>query len=302
MSNADYFQNVIFPLITGPKIDLIEFLMTRGVLKSVSICSCCFNQHQLKKYLRNSDGVAWRCMTRPCINYKKYVSIRNNSFFENYSSSLNHLFSIIWKWGLEISQSNIMKEIPVARRLIVEIFKKLRNCCGKFLVQNPLKLGGRGLICQIDESLFRYKPKYHRGRATEHELWVFGIVDTTFRPSRGYMQVVEDRSSSTLIPIIQSVIREGSTVQSDEWRAYRNLSELGFDHNTVNHSVEFVNHMDGTHTQCIESYWSKQKLRIKAKKGVFGDALQSFLDEWMWRDNVFLDNFENLLELIKLYY
>jgi hypothetical protein len=30
-------------------------------------------------------------------------------------------------------------------------------------MENPLILGGSGILCQIDESLFRHKPKNHRG-------------------------------------------------------------------------------------------------------------------------------------------
>jgi hypothetical protein len=64
----------------------------------------------------------------------------------------------------------------------------------------------------MDESLFRYKPKNHRGRATEHELWVVGIADTTFSPEKIFLNLVEDRRAKTLLPIISSICRPGTII------------------------------------------------------------------------------------------
>jgi hypothetical protein len=37
-------------------------------------------------------------------------------------------------------------------------------------------------------------------------------------------------------------------------------------------------------------------------KGVRGSVLEDFLNEWMWRDNIHNDDFNNLIELIKIYF
>jgi hypothetical protein len=76
------------------------------------------------------------------------------------------------------------------------------------------------------------------------------------------------------------------------------LEETGINHLTVNHSLHFVDPITGIHTQNIESYWSKLKLRVKAMKGVRGSVLEDFLNEWMWIDNIHNDDFNNLIELI----
>ena len=67
--------------------------------------------------------------------------------------------------------------------------------------------------------------------------------------------------------------------------AYRNISHLPnvASHSTVNPSVEFVD-PSGTHTQNIESYWCKVKMKLKRMKGCPEDEVVGYLDEFMWRE------------------
>lgn len=101
-----------------------------------------------------------------------------------------------------------------------------------------------------------------------------------------YLQLVEDRKSQTLLPIIRDIVQHGSVIMSDEWRAYSQLSnDKNYLHLTVNHKMNFVNRETGAHTQRIESIWGKLKNKIVAMKGIYGTILQSYLYEWMWRQN-----------------
>ena len=55
-------------------------------------------------------------------------------------------------------------------------------------------------------------------------------------------------------------------------------------HETVNHSLHFVDPVTGVHTQAIESYWNRTKIKLKKMKGVSENQLPSRLDEFMWRE------------------
>ena len=68
--------------------------------------------------------------------------------------------------------------------------------------------------------------QHHRGRATRQEKWVFGLVDTSVQPALGIMMLVGSRDTATLLPLIQQHVRPGTTVWSDEWRAYRRVQSL----------------------------------------------------------------------------
>ena len=139
---------------------------------------------------------------------------------------------------------------------------------------------------------------YHCGREVERQIWVFGIVDTSYRPSRGYVEIVERRNAATLFPIIQSVCLDGSIIHSDEWKAYQKIqSELGFEHHTVHHSKRFVA-SDGTHQQNIESYWNRIMSLIKRMNACDRNFRHWYLQEFMYRErfnegNFFLNCLEN---------
>ena len=74
---------------------------------------------------------------------------------------------------------------------------------------------------------------------------------------------------------------QGSTVKTDEWRAYGTLSDEGFNHLRVNHSLSFVS-AEGIHTQLIESLWSQTKSFLKIKRGMTKQHLQGVLDMYFF--------------------
>ena len=51
------------------------------------------------------------------------------------------------------------EEAKVEDNTAVAAYQWLREVCSTKLLSLPIKLGGSGVIVQIDESLFRHKPK-----------------------------------------------------------------------------------------------------------------------------------------------
>ena len=82
-------------------------------------------------------------------------------------------------------------------------------------------------------------------------MWVFGRNE---RNTKNCLAVsVEDRSADTLSPIIQKLVLPGTTIISDCWKAYSQLEEEGYQHQTVNHSKDFIKKETGAHTNTTES-------------------------------------------------
>ena len=48
------------------------------------------------------------------------------------------------------------------RRTAIDIYQWLREVCSTKLLSSPIVLGGPGVVVQIDESLFRHKPKVNK--------------------------------------------------------------------------------------------------------------------------------------------
>ena len=88
------------------------------------------------------------------------------------------------------------------------------------------------------------------------------------------------------MPILQRHLRDRTTVHNDQWAAYNCVQQLQPVnlHNTVNHSLDFVDPATGVHTQNVESYWNRVRGKFKRMKGVHEDMLPSYLDEFMWRE------------------
>uniref|UniRef100_A0A0B7BNS8 ISXO2-like transposase domain-containing protein n=1 Tax=Arion vulgaris TaxID=1028688 RepID=A0A0B7BNS8_9EUPU len=98
------------------------------------------------------------------------------------------------------------------------------------------------------------------------------------------MFCVADRTAATLLPIIQAHISPGTTIVSDQWRAYNGVANIvGYDHLTVNHSRNFVDPITGAHTHHIERLWRSAKEENKRRNGTRRHLLESYLCEFMWR-------------------
>ncbi|CAF1057175.1 unnamed protein product [Brachionus calyciflorus] len=74
--------------------------------------------------------------------------------------------------------------------------------------------------------------------------------------------------AETLLSIIYEKCRQGSTIFSDCWSCYNKISSLkDFKHQTVNHSLNFVDPNTGTCTNKIESLWNACKHKFKEMHG-----------------------------------
>lgn len=89
---------------------------------------------------------------------------------------------------------------------------------------------------------------------------MFGGFDRTSK--QFFIESVPDRSSETLLSVIQRKIKSGTTITSDCWKAYDCLNHEDYKHLTVNHKINFVDPNVGAHTQNIEQTWRETRANI----------------------------------------
>ena len=106
-----------------------------------------------------SDGVSW---------YYPRKSIRDGSFFSKSRLSLQKLLLIMYLWARQYPVTDAMGEAVVDKRTAIDIYQWLREVCTTKLLSSPIILGGAGVVVQIDESLFRHKPKVNKNTNLVH--------------------------------------------------------------------------------------------------------------------------------------
>ncbi|GFX74030.1 DDE_Tnp_IS1595 domain-containing protein [Trichonephila clavipes] len=132
--------------------------------------------------------------------------------------------------------------------------------------------------------------------------WVLGGVQRESK--KCFFRVVESRTKVELLKVIHEWILPGTTIISDCWKSYDCLSDEGYVHLRVNHSLTFVDPETGAHTNSIEGTWSaiKKGLHKAHVKGQF----DSYLAEYMWRRSnghkLVDDNFHEFLASIARVY
>ena len=248
--------------------ELINLLIEIGLIADTNPCLLCGGQmHKFKE----GDHWFWICCRRvdgvKCQRNKK--SIRTGTIFGNSQLCTKSILQIMWHFVHHLPEQQCVEYTKLSSKnntTIVKWYKFCREVCTEWFCKpdNTPKLGGFGQIVEMDESFFPGQPKYNRGRRlgedswNDGEKWGFGLVQ------RGCLdaiieQVPSNRSSATLIPIIDRHCLDGTIFCSDGWKAYNKLKEHilldDCEHVLVNHSKNFVDPETGAHTQTIEGLW-----------------------------------------------
>jgi len=264
----------------------IAFLQQRGILHAQRLCA---NGHEMTLSLGNYSR--WRCSKREC---RKEVGLRVGTWLAHSNLTLRQVVLFIYCWSKKRTTIKFCEEeLGISHDGTVNWNSLLREVCAWRVSQTQGAIGGPGMTVEIDEALFS-KRKNHAGRVLPQQ-WVFGGICR--ETGQSFMVPVPNRSAATLMPIIREKIRLGTTIMSDEWRAYRVIQGAGYEHLTVNHRHNFVNPITGAHTQNIERSWRSAKERNKRQCGTSRGQLESYLDTFMWETRLDQrDPFDVILE------
>ncbi len=198
----------------------IEFLRESGILhRTPPNCPACGRSMTEVKDNEKNDGRVWRCPTHK----SEKRSIRRNSFLENARVKLDDFVILTYLWAANATVKLTAEVTELSKPTVIDWFNFLRDVCTNWMRDHPPIVGGIGHVVEIDESVVS-KAKYNRGRRVP-ERWIFGGYDTTTK--LGFLHEVDDRSASTLLPLIKKYILPGTTIHSDSWPSYRRVRHIG---------------------------------------------------------------------------
>ncbi|GBM95020.1 hypothetical protein AVEN_29382-1 [Araneus ventricosus] len=240
----------LYGLKNGPKRDVIDFCMKMDLIAKEYVCPSCNEKMELSECSTLEDGFIWCCRKYGQNAHHIKRSVRKGSWFECSHLSMPEVLIFTYLFVKKTSNEWIVDELNVSEPTVVDWKSFCREVCVDMIIRGSKKLGGVGHVVEIDESKFG-KRKYHK---------------------------------ETLIEITKKYVQPGTTVLSDCWKSYRPLTEEGYVHYTVNHSVNFKDPITGVHTNGIEGTWSaiKAQFRSQGTKKV-KDEFDSYLGEYMWR-------------------
>lgn len=148
-------------------------------------------------------------------------------------------------------------------------------------------IGGEGKTVQIDETFVggRQARGSRGGNPGEGKVIVFGMLETG---GEIVTHVVPNRKAATLYPLIASTVQAGTSIHTDEYSTYRNMSgKLGFSHEAVNHARgEYVCMKTGASVNAVENFWRHLKTSIASTHiSVSGKYLGRYAKEFEYRFN-----------------
>lgn len=229
----------------------------------------------LKTY-KFADGKLFKCG-----DCRKKFTVKVGTMFSDSHIPLQKWFYAIYlntslKKG--ISSIQLAKYLDITQKTAWFMLQRIRHSVEK---------AGRGdLLGNIVEADETYvggkKHDGMRGRGASGKTPVVGIAE---RKGEIRLAVTEDTKAATLNEVITDNVKPGTTIMTDEYRPYNNVTHWGYKHQRVNHSSrEFV--VGQNHTNTIEGAWSHLKLSIRAIYiGVSPKHLQKYCAEYEYRYN-----------------
>ena len=144
---------------------VVSWAQRRGLLATEGTRRCPSCRRPMKRAFRLGTGhrreeglYLWRCSK--CGMER---SVRNGTWFEDSNLTLLQIIHITWLFVRQRPQIHAMLDAGhLSRTTIVDWYSFCREVCSVFVERHSQKIGGPGMIVEIDESKFG-KRKYNRG-------------------------------------------------------------------------------------------------------------------------------------------
>ena len=202
-----------------------------------------------------------------------------------------------WSRGTGCTESD--EELNLAPKTAIFWYKEFRNVASwaheTFISR---QIGGFASIVEIDECQIGRR-KHHRGRMPT-SIWVVGGIVRDSSPPRTFMEVVPSRTRQVLFQVIARNVARNSHIITDGWRGYTGVDQIGYIHDIVNHSSNFISPINPTiYTQNIENLWRCLRRFLNRKGSNTRKHIKEYLHEFVYRRN-FPNVFDSFIDHVRL--
>jgi transposase-like protein len=293
----------IYKLATGPLKDrdtCINWLVEKALIPSSKYCA----RHKKQMTVVNDDFLGkFRCRGKSSDHQE---SRANNTWFQESRLSPEQVVLLTYAFTTSMTYDDAIRECSIGSKLSRETVSDRWSYCREICMialddkfEASGRIGGPGHVVEVDECKIGRR-KYNRGRLVDGH-WLVGMIDLNgdFR-----IEICPDnkRDRMTLAQIITKHVEPGTVIYTDCWKGYNNLEDSGYEHLTVNHSMNFRDPDTWCDTQKIEAQWRPIRRRV-SRGGV--KELDMHLCEFLWKRECKqnnLDMFEQMInEIVKVY-
>jgi len=204
---------------------------------------------------------------------------KSNRYLKNSKVSNAKFRHILHLFSLDIEATKISELTKLNRNTINRILRIARQRMADECKERA-KLNG---VVEADESFFGpRRVKGMRGRGAGSKTIVFGLFK---RGGDVYAEIVPNCSKATLQAIVRGKVDAGSVINTDKWRGYNGLVDVGYKkHVRVDHlRGEFVR--GHAHINGIEGFWGYSKSRLTRFRGIHKSTFYLHLKECEFRFN-----------------
>ena len=188
---------------------------------------------------RCNNNKAWK-MNRGlyrCCNCDYQVSVTSGTIFQDTRKPLMLWFRAIW---YVVNQKNGVSALGLQRVLGLPNYRTVWIWLHK--LRRAMVRPGRdklsGLV-EVDETYIGGPKPGKRGRGAAGKTLVLVAVEDKGRSfGRIRLHCIADASENSLIPAVQETIEPNSTVRTDGWKGYENLSTKGYQHYIVRQNAD----------------------------------------------------------------
>jgi len=227
----------------------------------------------------------WQCSNR---HPRRQFTLKAGTVMEDSPLGMDKWLTAMWLVASNrngISSWELHRALGITQKSAWFLLHRIR------LAMQDEKSGGKlGGEVEVDETFIGGKARnMHKdrkarvqkhGRNTGGKAIVLGMLE---RGKTVRTAVIEDRTKSTMQPIVRENVESGSQVFSDEWASNWRMDE-DYLHGVINHLECYVN--GNVHTNGMENFWSLLKRSINGTYvSVEPFHLFRYVDEQAFRFN-----------------